>query len=182
MMRFLFVCMFFFVSVYGSEMSQKSSIVYFDTPDWYLLEHNMSLKYQRIPYLSKKRQKVKFFETIEYHVGSQKKHVFAVKHPKRVQSIQEKHPLLSLIKREERERFVQLLEHNGIHTPMRLKYVLQTTVSQKTYAQAFALEQDKNPFFWLQFHYPYLTNLLYSFSLSLIGFLIIFFLLKTKKH
>jgi len=163
--------------------SNKSLIIYFDTPNLYLLENNLTLNYQAKKYISKKN-KIKYKESITYISKSQEKHIFKVKHYNNVKFIEEKHPLISLIKRKDREVFLNTLKKDGIKYPLKLKYVFEIyqklNVENSRYRVLFDKRKIVEPFFNIKFQYPFLVNLLYAISSALIGLLIIFIFFRKR--
>lgn len=162
--------------------------VYFDTPSLSLLENNASLKYQAIKYLSTKKQKIKYNESIIYISSVQKKHQFEVKHYNSVKFLEEKHPLLALVKRKDRKRFRDILKNDGIKHPMKLKYVFERTYSSKdssekgqNYKQLITKKMDDDMFFKIKFQYPYFVNLFYALSMGIIGFGVILLLSQKRR-
>ena len=101
--------------------------IYFDTPELMYLKQTRYLKYKAIAYLSKKKKKTKYRETIEYLSDNNKSYTFPVKHYNNVKSFEEKHPLLSLVKRKERQTFLDKLKSDGVKYPMRLKEIVQVS-------------------------------------------------------
>lgn len=154
--------------------------VFFDTPSLYLLKHDMSLKYQAEQYVSKKKKKIKYHELIIYKSLDQKKHTFKVKHYKNVKSKEEKHPLLSMIKRKDRKLFMNMLQKNGIKYPMKLKYIFENVKKStnennisNTYQTLFKQKNDTDPFFRIKFQYPYYVDLFYAICFGLLGYIFI---------
>jgi len=137
----------------------------FDTPKLYLLENNITLKYQAKAYRTKNKKKIKYHENIIYQSQTRKRTLFKVKHYNRVKFQEDKHPLLSLVKREERNRFINMLKYDGIEYPLKLRAV---------YGNPNEL------FFKLKFQYPYLIHLLNALSISSIGILLILIVFRKR--
>ena len=161
--------------------------VYFDTPNLHLLENNALLKYKAVKYLSKKRQKIKYNESIIYISKAQKKHTFSVKHYNNVKFVEEKHPLLALIKRKDRELFTTLLKNDGIKYPMKLKYIFEITKNSKdklvienNYKKLFDEKSNGDFLFTIKFKYLYFLNLFYAVGLSIIGLGIIMIMFRKR--
>ncbi len=161
--------------------------VYFDTPNLDLLENNSLLKYKAVKYLSKKKQKIKYNESIIYISKSQKKHIFSVKHYNNVKFIEEKHSLLALIKRKDRKLFSTLVKNDGIKYPMKLKYIFEVTRNSKdkflvenNYKKIFDKKFKNDMLFTIKFKYLYFLNLFYAIGLSIIGLLIIKILFRQR--
>lgn len=110
------------------QTEENSLEVYFDTPEFYLLAQKYYLKYEAKQKLSKKK---KNYDEAVYLKTSQPTVVFGVKHYKNTKTIEDKHPLLSLLKRDQREDFKNTLNSNGVAYPMKLKYIFD--VSKPTY-------------------------------------------------
>jgi hypothetical protein len=137
----------------------------FDTPKLYLLENNITLTYQARSYISKKSKKIKYYEEILYQSKKQKKILFEVKHYRKVKYQEEKHPLLSLIKREERHRFITILKQDGIKYPLKLRAIL-------------ANKDDL--FFKFKVQYPYIMHLIEALSISTL--MLLFILITFRKR
>ncbi|MEA2100031.1 MAG: hypothetical protein U9P72_07870 [Campylobacterota bacterium] len=157
----------------------KTLEIYFDTPELFLLKNNSSIKYQAVEYTSKKN-KVKYRENIIYTYDTNKTKTFPVKHYNSVKSIEEKHPLLALIKRKDREMFIKSLQDNGINYPMKLKYILKTTDSDTSYKQLFKKQIKEDNLFSVKFEYPYLVNLSYAMMMAIVGLSLIFLLFRRR--
>ena len=119
---------------YTIELKKENSIeVYFDTPKLRLSTQNAFIKYQleSLP----KSKKIKKFYREEVHYLSRDKTLltYPVKHYHTIKSIEEKHLLLSLIKRADREDFMTKLKANGIEHPLRLKYLFKISKSTQNY-------------------------------------------------
>ena len=99
----------------------RSAGVYFDTPEFQLLENGAFLRFDAIEYLSKKKNKSKFQETVHYSSKRHPNYKMGVKHYNSVKTFEGKHPLLGVIKRKERSAFLAALESDGIPQPLRLK-------------------------------------------------------------
>ena len=110
-------------SGYQLKTTKKNELsLYFDTPGLSILENNGYLYYHAHEYLSKKNKK-KYRETIKYSNNGSVISDFMVKHYKSVKSIQEKHPLIALVKRKQRPLFMKTLRATGIKYPMKLNYI-----------------------------------------------------------
>lgn len=186
MIRYFIILTLMLTSLYGN-IKKDTLEIYFDTQDLYCLKNNTVLKYQAIKYLSKKRKKEKYDETIIYIDKMQKKHLFKVKHYNKVKFIEEKHPLLSLVKRKDRKTFAALLEKDGIKYPMKLKYVLQSyrksnlQIDEKhEYKILFEKNKKDDILFTIKFQYPYFLNLFYAICFSLLGLMLIKIMLNKR--
>jgi len=164
----------------NKEIDNNVLEVFFDTPTLYLLKHDLSLKYQAEQYISKKKKKKKYHELIIYNSLDQKKHTFKVKHYKNVESMEEKHPLLSMIKRKDRKFFMDMLQKDGIEYPMKLKYIFENVEKStnennvsNTYQSLFKQKNDSNLFFRIKFQYPYYVDLFYAICFGLLGYIFI---------
>lgn len=189
--RSFLIILLFISQVYANEASKDDVLeIYYDMPNLELLNNNASLKYQAKGYLSKKKKKLKYTESVIYVSKSYQTHTFRVKHYNNVKSIEEKHPLLSLVKRKDRPLLIELLKQDGIIYPMKLKYVLKNTSDSKdkesdikTYKVLFYDMKDKNKLFSIEFQYPYFLNLFYALCFGLVGLVLIrvFFSKKFKE-
>ena len=111
------------------QREENSLEVYFDTPEFYLLAQKYYLTYEAKQKLSKKKKN--YDEVVYFKTSDSKAATFEVKHYKNTQTIEDKHPLLSLLKRDQREGFKNTLNASGIIYPMKLKYIFD--VSKSTY-------------------------------------------------
>ena len=157
----------------------KTLEVYFDTPELQLLKSNESLKYQATKYLSNKN-KPKYHENIIYTYDTNQTKIFQVKHYNSVKSIEEKHALLALVKRDERKLFIETLKHHGLKYPLKLKYILQTTDSFLSYKQLFDQQTTQDKLFSIKFQHPYIVNLFYAIITASIGILLIYILFRRR--
>lgn len=107
--------------------------IYFDTPELLYLKQNGYVRFKAVEYLSKKKKKVKYHENIEYSSDKNTSSRCSVKHYKSVKTFEEKHPLLSLVKRKEREDFLNKLKSDGIKYPMRLKEIVEVSKISHTF-------------------------------------------------
>lgn len=174
--RFFSIIFLFVTNIFANDVLE----IYFDTPKLYLLKNDISLKYEAVKYLSKKKNKVKYNESIIFTTKDKKLHTFKVKHYNSVKYFEEKHPLLSLVKRKDRQLFIQLLKNNGIKYPMKLKYVFERTYSsddsskkEHQYKKLVTEKINDDKFFKIKFKYPYFVNLFYALSIGFIGIAII---------
>ena len=118
-----------FFSTNGFDVAKKTSRqykIYFDTPEFLLLNSGYSLRFLATEYRSKKL-KQKFYEHVELFSGQNQNDIFSVKHYKNVESLEEKHPLLFLVKRKDREQFIGKIKGLGVKYPMRLKEAFQAS-------------------------------------------------------
>jgi len=168
------------ISLYQLLSAQSTLGIYFDTPDLYLLKNDKTLKYQAKKYLTKKNKKIKYIETIIYESKTQKKLTYDVKHYNSVKYIEEKHPLLALIKRDQRITFKNMLKKEGIEYPLKLKYILKVVDSNTSYKEIFNSKTKDDYFFRIKFQYPYLLNLFYSLTLGAFGLLLIYILFRKR--
>ncbi len=109
------------------ETNDKVFEIYFDLPELSYLKKNGYIRYKAVQYHSKKKNKKKYRENIEYSPDGNRTYTFPVKHYNSVKTFEEKHPLLHLIKRKERQHFIDRLKQNGVKYPMRLKEILQVS-------------------------------------------------------
>ncbi len=109
------------------EMDGRVFEIYFDLPELTYLKQGGYIKYKAIEYLSKKKQNKKYIESIEYSFDGNITYSYPVKHYNSVKSFEEKHPLLSLVKRKDREIFLNRLHADGLKYPMRLKNIVQVS-------------------------------------------------------
>jgi hypothetical protein len=122
---------------YTLALKKENSIeVYFDTPELTLSTKNQSLKYQLKSETSAPNQKKKksYQESILYRNKDNTLLTYPIKHYHTIKSAQEKHPLLSLIKRADREEFLKKLKENGILHPLTLRYVVKISKLTESYA------------------------------------------------
>jgi len=143
----------------GFEVEFKSErwfSIYFDTPELTFLNQNQQLKYQAKEDIRKKKvkkeyikkEKVKFDESIDYLKNKQIQ-TYKAKHYKNSISIEEKHPLLGLVKRTERKAFIEQLQSDGITNPMRIKYIFQSSKNIHRYT----LYNEENLLFSIEINY-----------------------------
>ncbi len=158
----------------------KTLEIYFDTPELFNLKHGSSIKYQAVSYLSKKKKKIKYNENIIYTYDINKTKVFPVKHYNSVKSIEEKHPLLALVKRKDREIFMTVLKNDGLIYPLKLKYILEVVDSNATYKELFKSKSEDDYLFSIKLQYPYLLNLFYSIIFGLSGLILIYILFRKR--
>ena len=217
-----------------SEDISRQYKIYFDTPELLLLNSDYSLRFLGTEYHSKK-SKQKFHEFVEFFSGQNQQDVFSVKHYKNVESLEEKHPLIFLVKRKERSQFLEKIKNSGVKYPQRLREVFQASdivrkvaidyegisigfieshemivISQEKeiplsllelklnqelisklpadikemikgytdeircdydteYKVLFSIMEDEIDYFELRLAHPYFINLLFAFSLALIG-------------
>ncbi len=132
---------------YTIALKKENSIeVYFDTSELTLSTQNGFVKYQlesealaqnltRLkPSLTKsKKIKKSYKESVLYLSKNKTLLSYPVKHYHTIKSIEEKHSLLSLIKRANREDFMSKLKVNGIEHPLRLKYLFKISKSTQNY-------------------------------------------------
>jgi len=121
------------------ERDDKILEIYFDIPELIYLKQNGYIRYRAVEYISKKNR-VKYKESIDYSLDNNSSYTFSVKHYKNVKSFEEKHPLLSLIKRKERQDFLYKLHNSGIKYPTRLKEIVRVSKLIHTFELNNALE------------------------------------------
>ena len=114
-------------SIRNSGFKEKKAIsrsagVYFDTPEFGLLDKGSYLRFDAQEYRAKKN-KMKFHELVQYSSKNYPDYPLGVKHYKSVKSFEGKHPLLGLVKRKERGAFLEALEKDGFDKPLRLKEI-----------------------------------------------------------
>lgn len=109
------------------ETDHKIFKIYFDTPELKYLKQNGFICYQALQYLSRKKNKIKYKETIAYTKDSNVTSIFSVKHYNNIKTFEGKHPLLTLVKRKERKYFMDQLKVDGMKYPMRLKEIVQVS-------------------------------------------------------
>ncbi len=107
------------------ESDNKILEIYFDTPELLYLKQNGFIRFKALEYLTKKKKRVKYHKTVEYSYDNNTSFVYPVKHYNSVKSFEEKHQLLSLVKRKEREGFLNKLKSDGLKYPMRLKEIVK---------------------------------------------------------
>ncbi|MEA3491171.1 MAG: hypothetical protein U9R27_04650 [Campylobacterota bacterium] len=107
--------------------------IYFDLPELSYLKRDGFIRYRAVEYLTKKRKRVRYREKIEYSSDSNVTYHFPVKHYNSVKTFEEKHQLLSLVKRRERQSFLDRLKQDGLEYPMRLKEIVQVSKLVETY-------------------------------------------------
>ena len=173
MMRFILFISLTAISVFATNTSNDMVEVFYDTPNLFLHKNHIILKYVATKNKTKKG-KIKYDEKIIYISKNHTKTIFKVKHYNSVKTIEDKHPLLSLLKRKDRASFFNLLNQDAITYPMRLKYLYSTTTNQ----QKPDLESIS---FQLKFKYPYLAKLCYALFYASIGLFIIIILLYNKQ-
>jgi hypothetical protein len=101
----------------------RSYEIYFDSPELYFFLDDGSLRYRAVEYLSKKKKNRKYHEHVQFTSSGGIAFEYPVKHYGRLKSPEEKHNLLGLIKRGDREAFIVRLEKEGIKYPLRIKEV-----------------------------------------------------------
>ena len=105
---------------YTIELKKENYLeLYFDTPNLTLYNQNRFLKYQS------KKIKKSYKEELIYLTKDKTLLTYPVKHYNTIKSTEEKHPLLSLIKRANREDFIKKLKENDIKHPLKLKYLFK---------------------------------------------------------
>ena len=114
--------------------------IYFDVPELSYLKQNGMIRYSAVAYLSKKKKKVKYSESITYSLDGNATSTFSVKHYNNIKTMEEKHPMITLVKRKERQIFLDQLHKDGVKYPMRLKEILQVSKIVHT----LAVENDSN--------------------------------------
>jgi len=118
---------------YSIELKKENSIeVYFDTPELTLSTQNQFLRYQ-IKESKGKKVKKSYRESVLYLTKDKTPLTYPVKHYNSIKSVEEKHPLLSLIKRADRESFIRKLKENGIEHPLTLKYLFKISKFTHSY-------------------------------------------------
>jgi len=106
------------------ELKKENCIeVYFDTPELTLSTQNEFLKYQLESLPKSKKVKKAYKESVLYLTKDKTLLSYPVKHYHTIKSTEEKHPLLSFIKRANREDFMRKLKENGTEHPLKLKYL-----------------------------------------------------------
>ncbi len=107
--------------------------IYFDLPELTYLKKDGYIRYKALQYLTKKKKRVRYRENIEYSLDGNITYHFPVKHYNNVKTFEEKHQLLSLVKRGIRQSFLDRLKEDGLEYPMRLKEILQLSKIVQTY-------------------------------------------------
>jgi len=143
--------------------SERLVSIYFDTPELTFLNQNQHLKYQAKEYINKK--KVKFDESIDYLKNKQIQ-TYKAKHYRNSISIEEKHPLLGLVKRTERKAFIAQLQSDGITHPMRMKYIFQSSKNIHRYT----LYNEKELLFSIEINYVETTLIKAKLALLFVKF------------
>ena len=95
---------------------------YFDTPDLLLLDNQSCLTYVIEKEDKTVREKLSMLRWSES--GGITESTFAVRHYNRIVCVEDKHPLLKLIKRSERNGFKEVLNRRGVGNPFLLRPVL----------------------------------------------------------
>lgn len=121
--------------------SDKIFEIYFDTPELHYLNNNGEIRYKAIEYISKKKKKVKYYEVILSAHSDREPSVFPVKHYNKVKNFEEKHPLLGLVKRKDREHFIAQMSNDGIDYPLRLKEILRVSKLSDSYGIKYKEQQ-----------------------------------------
>jgi hypothetical protein len=106
------------------ENKKKIFEIYYETPEFHYRNNGGYLRFQAIPYLSKKK-KVKYNETVEHLDTGKLPQNYPVKHYDSIRSHEEKHALLGIIRRKSRNDFIEHLALDGIRHPMRIKPIFQ---------------------------------------------------------
>ena len=106
-----------------SQSTLRSAGVYFDTPEFSLLDRGGYLRFEAIEYRSKKKNKIKFHETVQYSTVNNPFYQLDVKHYRSVKTFEGKHPLIGLIKRKQRPNFLRALKSDGFMSPLRFKEI-----------------------------------------------------------
>ncbi len=101
--------------------------IYYDLPELYYLKHHGNIRYTAVPYVSKKKHRVKLKESVTYVKDKNTSVDFFVRHYNKTKFVEDKHPLLTLIKRSQRNIFLEHLKQDGIKYPMRLKEILRVS-------------------------------------------------------
>ncbi len=107
--------------------------IFFDTPDLFIHKNNAALFYEATEYFTPTSKRRKFRETVIYRGIDQTRHQYTVQHYNKVISPLEKHPLLSLIKRGERNSFFEQVRRDGLKFPMRTKAIFQLAENNIAY-------------------------------------------------
>jgi len=122
------------------ERDDKIVEIYFDVPELLYLKQNGYVRYKAVAYLSKKKKRVKYKESIDYSLDNHSSYTFSVKHYKNIKTFEEKHPLLGLVKRKERQDFLDKLHNSGIKYPTRLKEIVRVSKLTHTFEINNSLE------------------------------------------
>lgn len=101
--------------------------VYFESPEMFFLETNGALVYRARELKNKKKNKKTFSEYVELIFNNRELKRYAVKHYNTVASIEGKHPLMSLVNRDQRKDFLVTLEEGGIDNPMLIRPIFQVS-------------------------------------------------------
>jgi hypothetical protein len=107
--------------------------IFFDTPDLFIYKNNSSLAYEATEYFTKTRNRRKFKETVLYRGIDRTVRQYPVHHYDKALSPVEKHPLLSLIKRTERDALLDRMSRDGIKFPMLIKTIFHLAENNITY-------------------------------------------------
>ncbi|NOR54964.1 MAG: hypothetical protein GQ531_02030 [Sulfurovum sp.] len=124
----------------AKQTDDKILEMYFDVPELNYLKQNGMIRYRAVEYRSKKKNKIKYRESIAYTLDGNTTSTFSVKHYNNIKSMQEKHPMLTLVKRKERQVFLNQLHQDGVKYPMRLKKIVQVSKVVHT----LAVENNSN--------------------------------------
>ena len=103
--------------------TQRNFDIYYDLPALTLLDNRVSLKLTALEYLSKKGNS-KFKESVVIS-SDLAETSYKVKHYKNAESVEEKHPLLGAVKRNERAQFLVDLDALTVSLPMQLREIVQ---------------------------------------------------------
>ncbi len=114
------------------ETDDKILEIYFDTPKLLYLKQNGYIRFKALEYLSKKKKRAKYHKNVEYSYDSSSFFIYPVKHYNSVKTFEEKHQLLSLVKRKEREGFLNKLKSDGLKYPMKLKEIVKVSKIKHT--------------------------------------------------
>jgi hypothetical protein len=117
-----------------TKKSEKTFTIYFDTPELILYTQDLHISYNAIAYLSKKKKKEKYKETITYKDKKGILNSFKVKHYNSVKTLEGKHPLLHIIKRNQRKLFIEKLNANNIIYPLQLKSIMEVSKIIQSYS------------------------------------------------
>ena len=174
--------------------TNRELIVFFDTPELSILKNDGYLKYVAKEYKTKKN-KLKYTETIELKYNTIHRSI-PVKQYNNIKMIEGKHALFSLVKREFRNEFKNILQQSGIKYPMRIKLIYRVSKIKNTYDLFFRnnkidtftknLNDENNEyvtiykylkskvnFLSLKLSYPNILNLLSALLTGLMGLIII---------
>ena len=109
---------------------------------------------------------------------------FPVKHYKNSEALEGKHPLLSLVKRKDRQTLINELQNLGVKYPLRFKEVftvyksidINSSNSKNEYAAYYKHLESKVNFLSFRLKHPELVNLIYILFMGGVSMFIVLLL------